>query len=154
MFQFKLQAVLDYRKVLEEKVMLECAEVKRRLDDERNTLQKLRREVSDLLSQLKSKGETRLSAPDVSFYLSYINHLKGEERRQGGVVSRIGEELEEKRAELAEAAGKRRILEIMREKRFREYRTDMNNREQKELDETAVLRSGRGEFREEADSYL
>lgn len=154
MFQFKLQAVLDYRRLLEEKVMFECAEVKRRLDDERDTLKKMRREVADLLSQLRSRGEHRLSAPDVSFYLSYINYLKGEGNRQEGVVSRIGEELEKKRAELAEAAGKRRILEIMREKRFQEYRIDMNDREQKELDEMAILRSGRGEYREEADSYL
>ncbi len=154
MFHFKLQAVLDYRKLLEEKLMFECAEARRRLDDERETLQRMRREVADLVLQLKSRGERRLSAPDVSFYLSYINHLKGEGRRQEGVVSRIGEKLEKKRMELAEAAGNRRVLEIMREKRFREYKTYVNDREQKELDEAAVLRSGGGEYREEADSYL
>lgn len=154
MFHFKLQAVLDYRKLSEEKVMLEYAEVRKNLEDEKKALNRLRREVSDLLFQLKSKGESRLSAPDVSFYLSYINYLKGEGRRQEAVVSRIGEELEEKRAELADATGKRKVLEVMKEKKLREYTIEMNRREQKELDEATVLRSGRGDHREEADSRL
>ena len=72
MFHFRLQPVLDYRKLLEDKLMLEFADMKRRLDGEKETLERLRREMANLISQLRERGENRLSAPDVSFYLSYI----------------------------------------------------------------------------------
>lgn len=154
MFHFRLQPVLDYRKLLEEKLMLECADIKKRLDGERETLARLRREVTDLISQLKEKGSNRLSAADVSFYLSYINYMRGEGNRQEGVIARIGEELDEKRTELVDAAGKRRILEIIREKKREAYRVALNDREQKELDEAVILRSGRGIQSEKANTYL
>ncbi|MBW2560833.1 MAG: flagellar export protein FliJ [Deltaproteobacteria bacterium] len=154
MFHFKLQPVLNYRKLLEEKLMLECADARKRLDDERETLVKLRREMADLISQLKEKGETRLGAADVSFYLSYINYMRGEGTRQEEIIRRAGEDLEEKRTELVDAAGKRRILEIIKEKKLGEYKVELNDREQKELDEAVILRSGRGIKSEEADNYL
>ena len=154
MFHFRLQPVLDYRKLLEEKLMLECADIRKRLDDERETLARLQSEMADLISQLKEKGENRLSAADVSFYLSYINYMRGEGSRQEEIICRVGEELEEKRAELVDAAGKRRILEIIKEKKLEEYRVELNDREQKELDEAVILRSGRGVKSEEADTYL
>lgn len=154
MFHFRLQPVLEHRKLSEEKLMIEFADIKRRLDGERETLERLRREMADLISQLRKRGENRLRAADVSFYLSYINYMRGEGGRQEEIVCRVGNELEEKRAELADAAGKRRILEIMKEKKLEEYRVSLNYRERKELDEAAVLRSGRGVKREEADTYL
>jgi len=154
MFHFKLQPVLDYRKLLEEKLMLECADVKKRFDGEKETLERLRREMADLISQLRERGKKKLSAADVSFYLSYINYMRGEGNRQEEIVRRVGEELDEKRAELTEAAGKRRILEIMKEKRLEEYKVSLNDRERKEMDEAAILRSGRGVQREKADTYL
>lgn len=154
MFQFRLQPVLDYRKALEDKLMLEFADVKRRLDGERETLERMRCEVTDLVSQLKARGERRLSAPDVSFYLSYINYLRGEEKRQAEIVSRVGEELEEKRTELVEAAGKRKILEVIKEKQLKDYRITLTRREQKEMDEASILRSVGGMKREEADTCL
>lgn len=154
MFHFRLQPVLDYRKLLEEKLMLECADIRKRLDEERETLVRLRREMADLISQLKERGDQRLSAADVSFYLSYINYMRGEGNRQEGVIARVGEELDEKRTELVDAAGKRRILEIIKEKKLEEYRAALNDREQKELDEAVILRSGRGMNSEKADTYL
>lgn len=154
MFHFRLQPVLDYRKLLEEKLMLECADIRKRLDEERETLVRMRREVTDLISQLRERGDQRLSAADVSFYLTYIKYMKGEGNRQEGVIARIGEELDEKRTELVDAAGKRRILEIIRERKQEEYRVALNDREQKELDEAVILRSGRGMNSEKADTYL
>ena len=154
MFHFRLQSVLDYRKMLEDKVMLEYAVVKKRLDDEKETLARLQNEVKDLVSQLRERGNRKLSATEVSFYLSYISHMRSEGGRQEEVVCRVGEELKEKRLRLVEAAGKRKIIEIIREKKLKEYKVALNDREQKELDETAILRSGRGVKSEEADNYL
>lgn len=142
MFNFRLQKVLDYRKQLEEKRILEFADTKKRLDCEKETLKKLKRERADLISRLEKMGENKLSAADASIYLSYISHIKDEENDGEDIVCQIGKELKEKRAKLVDASKKKRILEILKEKKLKEYKVSLISREQKELDEAGILRSG------------
>ncbi len=154
MFHFKLQPVLDYRKMLEEKLMTEYADIRNRLDTDMAILARLRSEVSGLISELKEKGKGNLNAAEVSFYLSYINRMRGEGKKQEEVVCNTNRELEDKRGELSAAASKRKVLEILKDKKIEEYRDLLNSREQKELDEAVILRSGRGTESEKADTYM
>ena len=142
MFNFKLQTVLDYRKQLEEKQMLEFAVTEKRLNCEKETLRKLRRKKGDLISRLEKMGEGKLSAADASTYLSYISRIKDEENQREDVICQIGKELKEKRAELVDASKKKRILEILKEKSLKEYKVSWINRERKELDEAGIFRAG------------
>lgn len=142
MFNFKLQSVLNYRKQVEERLMLELADTKRRLDCGKETLEKLRREIEDLIFRLKKMGESKLSSTGASIYLSYISRMKDEENHRKDIICQIGKELKEKRAELVNASKKKRIIEILKEKRLKEYRVSLISREQKELDETGILRAG------------
>jgi flagellar FliJ protein len=154
MFNFRLQPVLKYRKQLEERLMLEFADRKRNLDYEKETLKKLRRERADLISRLKKMGESKLSAAHASIYLYYISHIKDEENHREEIICQIEEELEEKRTKLVNASRKRRILEIIKEKKLEEYRLSLISREQKELDESWLLKFGRSVKNEEADNCL
>ncbi|HUV49855.1 MAG TPA: flagellar export protein FliJ [Anaerolineae bacterium] len=154
MFNFRLQPVLKHRKLVEEQLMLEFADRKRNLYSEKETLKKLRRERADLISRLKKMGETKLSAADASIYLSYISHIKDEENHREEIVCQIGKELEEKRIKLVDASRKRRILEIIKEKKLGEYRLSLIVREQKELDESWLLKFGRSVKIEEVDNCL
>jgi flagellar FliJ protein len=154
MFHFRLQPVLDYRKLSEEKLMLECMDAERRLGDEREALKKLDTELVDLISELKEKRNGKLSATDVSFYLSYINSIKNKESRQKEIVCKVEEDLKERKTELADAAGKRKVLEKIRERKFKEYELSVDDKERKMLDETAILRSVRGMKSEETDSFV
>jgi len=122
--------------------MLEFADTKRRLDCEKETLKKLRRERADLISRLEKMGESKLSAAGASIYLSYISRMKDEENHREDIICQSGKELKEKRAELVDASKKKRILEILKEKRLKEYRLSLISREQKGLDEAGILRSG------------
>ena len=142
MFNFRLQPVLKHRKQLEERLMLEFADIKRNLYFEKETVEKLRRERADLISRLKKMGESKLSAADVSIYLSYISYMKDEENHREEIIRQIGKELEEKRIKLVNASRKRKILEIIKEKKLKEYRLSLTKREQKELDEAGIFRTG------------
>ena len=154
MFNFRLQPVLKHRKQVEERLMLEFADRKRNLDCEEETLKKLRRERAGLIFRLKKMGESKLSAADASNYLSYISHIKDEENHRKEIICQIGKELEEKRTKLVNASRKRRILEIIKEKKLEEYRLSLITREQKELDESWLLRFGRSVKIEEVDNCL
>lgn len=140
MFNFRLQPVLKHRKQLEERIMLEFADKKRNLACEKETLKKLRRGTADLIFRLKKMGESKLSAADASIYLSYISHMKDEENYREKIICQIEKELEEKRTKLVNASRKRRILEIIKEKKLKEYRSSLIIREQKEMDESGILK--------------
>ncbi|MCD6153927.1 MAG: flagellar export protein FliJ [Syntrophobacterales bacterium] len=142
MFNFRLQPVLDYRKQLEEKLMLEFADIKRSLDCEKEALKELRKERADLVSRLEKMGKSRLSAADASIYFSYISRMKNEENHREDIICRIEKGLKEKRADLVDASKKKRILEILKEKGLKEYRLFWIDREQKELDEAGIFRAG------------
>lgn len=142
MFNFRLQTVLKHRKQLEERLVLELADKKRNLYSEKETVEKLKRERAGLIFRLKKMGESKLSAADASSYLSYISHIKDEENHREGIICRIEKELKEKRTELVDASRKRRILEIIKEKKLEEYRLSLITREQKEIDESVIFRAG------------
>lgn len=157
MFDFRLQPVLKYKKLIEEKIMSEFADIKRLLDCEKEILKKLERGRMNLVLRFKKMGESRLSAGDVSVYLSYIKYIKDEENHREEIICKVEKELEEKRTELVGASRKRRILEIIREKMLKEYRLSLISREQKEMDEAGILRfmkPGRGVKIEEIDNCL
>jgi len=140
MFDFRLQSVLNYKKQAEEKLMLEFADTKRRMDCEKETMKKLKIKRVDLTSSLQNMGERRMSAADVSNYLSYISYMRDEENSQEEIVCKVEKELEEKRIELVGASRKRKILEMIKEKKLKEYKQSLIVREQKELDEAGILR--------------
>jgi len=140
MFYFSLQSVLNYRKQIEEKLMLDFADTKRRLYCEKELLEKMKKERADLISCVKRMGENQMRSSDAANYFSYINFIKDAENNQEEVVSKVEKELEEKRIELISASRKRKVLEIIKEKELKEYRQSLIIREQKELDEIGILR--------------
>ncbi len=134
--------------------MLEFADVKRLLDCEKETLKKLKRERVNLIFRLKKMGENRLSAADASIYLSYISRLKDDENHREKIIRKIEKELKEKRSELVDTSKKKRVLEILKEKKLKEYRLSLISREQKDLDESSLLRFNRSVKNEEVDNCL
>jgi len=154
MFHFKLQPVLDYRKQIEEQFLSEFADTKRRLNYEKERLELLENKKKDLITQLESMGEGDVTVADISLCQSYLERMRDEEICQCKVVVRLDEELENKRIKLVDAIKKRKVLEIIKEKKTEEYKTNLIYNERKELDEFGVSRSGRGKDIEETDNYL
>jgi|GEM_PF-5671030 len=134
--------------------MLEFADVKRRLNGEKETLKKLKRERADLIFQLKKMGENRLNAAEASIYLVYISRMKDDETHREKIICKIEKELKKKRSELVDASKKKRILEILKEKKLKEYRLSLISREQKELDESWLLRFDRSVKNEKIDNCM
>ncbi len=141
MFTFRLQPALNYKKQIEEHLMSEFGEMKRCFECEKETLKRLRKRKSDLISRLKKMGESNVLAAHASIYLSYATFIKGEENCQEEIICKGRKALEEKRIELVDASKKRRIMEILKEKKLEEYTLSLNSRERKELDEAAIVRS-------------
>ena len=143
MFNFRLQPVLDYRKQVEDKLLSEFAGIKKRLDIEKRRLEELRSKKKELISRLEEMGEGQLRPADVSVYVSYINHMIEQEKNQEEVAVNLQRELKAKRLNLIDAMKQRKMLEIIREKKLKEHRLCINEKERKVLDELGTLRYGR-----------
>ncbi len=140
MFNFGLQPVLDCRKAIEEKILVEFSEQKRRLEREKATLTKLRKERMLLVEQLKKKQEIMLSAADIALYISCIQKLREKENDQQGLVREVMICLESKREELLEAVKKAKMMETLKSQQLQEYEANIIALERKAFDEMAILR--------------
>ncbi len=145
MFHFKLQPVLDFKKRAEEKLLSELAEIRRRLDREVNKLKKIQEERRREINDLEKMGNGNVLNPvDASLSSGRIMYLAYCGKRQKSVISGIEQEHETKRRELVEAVKKRKILDIIRVKRLREYNAEISRKEGKTLDELGGIQHNKG----------
>ena len=138
MFKFKLQVLLDYRKSIEERLSLEFSDKLRQLEGEKDILKGLKRKRSALIDQLTRMQDDRMSVAEISLYYSSLNYIKNMQNSQEDAVGKMAKELEEKREELLDVVKKRKAIEILREKKLAEYRSDIMSKEGKELDEAGI----------------
>jgi len=119
--------------------MSELGDMSHRLKREKETLEMLKRRRSEVVSRLRQMEEEAMCAADAAIHCSYCDFIRCRERYQEEVISRKGTEVDKKRRELVDASKKRRILEIMKEKKLRKYLVSVKMREGKELDEAGIM---------------
>jgi len=140
MFKFRLQPVLDYRENIEENRRIKLAEIKRSLDAQWEELNAARKEKHALVSRLANSGNV-MQAADVSACLSYMRSLKDKEVRHVESFRTLEQKLGDARADLVEATKQCKVLERVKEKRWKEYRMCSSGRERKEMDEVGIAKS-------------
>lgn len=141
-FRFSLEAVLRYRKSLEQlkqKAVAELEIERVRLEglirQQQLGLERERSELSGLLTEADMRGvrwQAAAAVRMVAVAQRYAIEL-------AGVLKR----LEAARAELLEASKRRKAVELLKERRFDEWRTDEAHRELASVDELAVMAAGR-----------
>lgn len=141
-FKFRLENVLELRtKTLEDR-QLEMAAIQVRLNEANNKL------ISLEQSRLQAKGdlENILGAGEniefirVKNYQDYIAKLDDDISIQHKVIADIENELELKQEEVREALKAKKMLEKLKEKEYKAFLKDFEQREAKELDDIALTR--------------
>jgi flagellar FliJ protein len=145
MFVFSLQTVLDYRKNIEERILNDFSEKKRELELEELKLQNLIEEKNNLVHELRNMQNLSLHVDDIARYVSYVEQVRENEKKQNMIITQTSEQLEIKRNELLEAVKKRKVIERLKDRHAEEYLNAERAFEQKNSDEMAVLKFGRRE---------
>ena len=140
MFKFKLNAVWNYRQVVEEKKQLEFADGQRQLEKEQAALEQIIDEKARLTEQLKKMQHMSFNVADISLYLSYHELYNKKEEMQMEIVRAARTEVDCRRSELLEAVQQRKVMDKLNEDQLREYQKEMAGRERRDADETAVTR--------------
>jgi len=143
-FRFGLQAVLDHREMIEGQKQKVVAG----FESQRVRLERVLRECQRSIAAEKAGQRTMLGSADIHGarqQAAAALRLMVAAQRTAVELAGVHKRLEGARAELLEAAKRRKAVELLRERRLDEWKQDMNRREVAAVDELAVMRAARKE---------
>ncbi len=154
MFRFRFEQVLNVRKLAEEQILQEFSEQVRGLERERERLRSIRGEKAAVLAELMRRRDGTLNAGEIGLAFGYLRSLRQREVAQAVLVADRERALEAKRDELTEAMKRRKIMEILRQKKFDQYWKEWTRKESVELNEQGIIRFLKRSGDEKADHHL
>src|SRR5690606_7770026 len=143
-FRFNLQAVLQHRKMVEEQKQRALAA----LEAERARLESVIRAHQQAITEERRQMRHSLGVGDIrAVKLQSAASVRLATAAQRAVLELAGlhRRLENARAELLEASKRRKAVELLRERRYEEWKSEQNRRELAALDELAVMAAARKE---------
>lgn len=143
MYRFKLEALLNHRRNQKEAAQKELAQAWRKLADEREKLDRKKREKKVNIERLQAKKKECTNASDISLYLNYISKLSKDIEEQGVCVRNSAKLVDQKRDALIAVMQKHKILKRLKNKQRREFEQKQIQDERKLMDELASIRHAR-----------
>ena len=136
-FTFRLEKVLQIARQRERQKMLELATRSRELEELQSKKKALGTSIREML--MDQATTLKQGTQWLPFQVTKINIDLKAEFEIDHQIEKKRREIETKRAEVMHLVRRRRALELVREKRFEQYRLDESRKEQKRLDETHQL---------------
>lgn len=134
-FAFRLQKVLHYKQQVEDQKKQELFHLLKIFHEEEKILHRLNELLLQKLSEFETKQEGDLDILELLFYAEYIARVNREIEAQQKKLVELSRRIEQKREEVIAASKERRVLEQLRDKKYKEYLKSEGRREQKFLDE-------------------
>ena len=134
-FRYKLERVLDIRKLEQEQIEMKLAAIVMELNNLLEEKEKTLNEKEETFNMWQKAQEGRLNIADLIAYQNRIIKINLNIEGLDGKIQKTKEGIEKVREELIEASRKSKILEQLKEKKFAEYRFEMEKEEQGILDE-------------------
>lgn len=142
-FKFSLETLLRVRKREEELAEREFGEANRKVQTQREKIQKKDKEIEE--ARLLVNQGNQLDPEYMSSLFSWLKHQKSERQKMLEILTALKKHLEEKRRNLLEKQKARKAIEILREKKLEEFKEEQKKKEQAFADEMAVIRHFRAE---------
>ena len=141
-FRFQLEAVLKHRKNIEQQKQRAVAE----LEIQRVRLEGAIRGFQDGIAREKAELRGMLNEADLRgarWQAAASMRLLNAARRAALELAGVYKRIETARADLLEAAKRRKAVELLKERRYEEWRQTEARRELAAVDELAVMAAGR-----------
>lgn len=136
-FQYSLESVLDYRKKIEDTKKEKFVHRNNELSDENSVLEGMQQNYDHAIQDFKENGQA--SIQDQKNHMQYIMNLQKKMEKQKVRVHDCKKRCDLARVELTQAQKERKIMESLEEKELNRFMAEMKRKEQKELDEVAVM---------------
>jgi len=135
MYKFELESVLDYRKHIEESIKRELGEIQQSVKKETDRFINQSEEKKKVIYSAQDKMRNGALSSECIMYSMFIDIISLKLVAQKKIIQAIKQQRNQKREELIQAVKKRKILEILKEKRINEYKVMEKQRDLKSLDE-------------------
>lgn len=139
-FVFRLDTLLDLRKQQEEQVKLQLAGKNREIISKNHEIGDLHESLKELQTSEKVRRAGDTSVMILRYGIAYRHKLKADILSAGRQIDDLRAESEEIRQKLVGATKARRALELVRDKRFAEWKHTCQHAEQQFIDEVASRR--------------
>jgi flagellar export protein FliJ len=139
--------VLNHRKSREDEALAALAKAQRVFQHEKARKSQLQAQLAEtLLARREGLGSVPTEGLHFQLETEFVEGTKRRIIQQDQAILRASRGVEKALRAYLHCRRQTRTMEHMREKAFRDFRTEMNKREQKELDDMTVMRA---RFREE-----
>lgn len=145
-YQFKLQKVLDVRKVKEDLIGARVAELEKIIETQKGHLLFLEGKKEEVLVKRREERETEGSfqVEEEMFYEWYLENLERKVEVVKTSLKQLEEQMRKTREELIKAAVDRKIMEKLKDKDYESFKVEVIRNDQKNLDEITIHRYKRG----------
>jgi flagellar FliJ protein len=144
-FQFRLEALLTYRKLQTDQAQAELGRATVEWQNQLVTLNTLFDESEQLVDRLRQIQQTAFLVDDLICCHEYEQHLRIRILQQQKSVHLAEQYCNESRERLSEALKRQKLVEKIKEKRWTQFSEELLRQEQKELDEIGLQIHVRGE---------
>lgn len=134
-FQYKLQSVLDIKEKLESQEKIAFGLASAKLAEEQEVLQDLMIQKAGYDRQARKLLEGKLDLIEVNTCRKAVETMKTRIRGQMMNVHKAEKQLEAVRKRLNEVMIERKTYEKLRERKFEEFKQELEREEKKEVDE-------------------
>lgn len=143
MFNFTLQTVLDVRKTLEDKVIQEFSQQQKELQRENERLQSIHRQKMALIDELRNAQGKTVNVSEIKMNAEFIKQCLKSEAIQQEQVKEAERITDIKKEALFDAIKKRKSMETLKTKQYKQHRYDLNLVERTAIDEMVLVRHNR-----------
>ena len=145
-YEFKLQKVLDVRKVREDLIGARVAELERIIEAQKGIFSLWRRQKKGLWWSAGKKREVNADfrVEEEMFYEWYLENLEKRVEIIKDSLKQLEEQMRKTREELMEAAIDRKVMEKLKDKDYENFKIEVARNDQKNLDEITIHRYKRG----------
>lgn len=141
MFKFRFQSVLEYREFLENLRKMDLAEKQKKYITERDRGDFLRKRRIQYHEAMRVEtGKEELHVPLLASYHNYVVVIENQIIIQDDRTSAALEEVKKSQKILLEARKQKEVMVKLKEKDFEKYKYEIEQRNQKTLDEVANVR--------------
>jgi flagellar FliJ protein len=139
-FRFKLQRLLDFRKIREEQAEAEFAKATRVFLQEKEVLRQLEIKLIKTFDLIKQEQEKSSSLLTLKLFQDYIDTTREGIKQQAVRVAAAADRRQQCLRKLEEAVRKRKGVESLKEKKIQQYHEELLREEQAFLDELSTQR--------------
>ncbi|HEY9059826.1 MAG TPA: flagellar export protein FliJ [Pseudobacteroides sp.] len=134
-FKFRLQPLLNIKIQLEDSAKNELGKAVQRLEEEKEKARFLVENREKYISEFQEKTSSYVRIDELKGYTLYISKLAQNIELQNKNIKEASDNVDRYREDLIKIVKERKILEKLKEKKYKEYLSELGKDEQKRMDE-------------------